>query len=51
MEEYPLTRLKNTNSTEMSKVFEKFFRAMNIAFIVEEQVRRIRVDLYVVVEQ
>jgi len=35
IEEYPLTRLKNTNSTEMAKVLENSFRAMNISFIVE----------------
>ena len=35
IDEYPLTRLKNTNSTEISKVLENSFRAMNIAFIVE----------------
>ncbi|MEO1433926.1 MAG: nucleotide sugar dehydrogenase [Bacteroidota bacterium] len=34
-EEYPLTRLGNTNATEMAKVLENSFRAMNIAFIVE----------------
>ena len=28
MDEYPLTRLKNTNSTEMSKVLENSFRAI-----------------------
>ena len=32
---YPLTRLGNTNSTEMAKVLENSFRAMNIAFVVE----------------
>lgn len=32
---YPLTRLKGTNATEMAKVLENSFRAMNIAFIVE----------------
>ena len=32
---YPLTRLKNTNATEMAKVLENSYRAMNIAFIVE----------------
>ena len=35
IEEYPLTRLKNTNSTEMAKVLENSYRAMNISFIVE----------------
>jgi UDP-N-acetyl-D-glucosamine dehydrogenase len=34
-DEYPLTKLNNTNATEMSKVLENSFRAMNIAFIVE----------------
>ena len=34
-DEFPLTRLKNTNSTEISKVLENSFRAMNISFIVE----------------
>lgn len=34
-DEYPLTRLSNTNATEMSKVLENSFRAMNIAFIQE----------------
>jgi UDP-N-acetyl-D-glucosamine dehydrogenase len=32
---YPLTRLGNTNSTELSKVLENSYRAMNIAFITE----------------
>ena len=34
-EKYPLTRLEGTNATEMAKVLENSFRAMNIAFIVE----------------
>ena len=34
-DEYPLTRLKSTNATEMSKVLENSYRAMNISFIVE----------------
>jgi UDP-N-acetyl-D-glucosamine dehydrogenase len=34
-DKYPLTRLGNTNATEMSKVLENSFRAMNIAFIQE----------------
>jgi len=33
--EYPLTKLSNTNSTEIAKVLENSFRAMNIAFMVE----------------
>jgi nucleotide sugar dehydrogenase len=32
---YPLTRLGNTNSTELSKVLENSYRAMNIAFATE----------------
>ncbi len=32
---YPLTRLGNTNSTEIAKVLENSYRAMNIAFAVE----------------
>jgi len=34
-EEYPLTQLGNTNATEMAKVLENSYRAMNIAFAVE----------------
>ncbi len=34
-DEYPLTKLGNTNATEMAKVLENSFRAMNIAFMVE----------------
>ena len=33
--EYPLTRLGNTEATEMAKVLENSYRAMNIAFMVE----------------
>ena len=33
--EYPLTRLENTQSTELAKVLENSFRAMNISFMVE----------------
>ena len=52
IDEYPLTRLKNTNSTEMSKVLENSFRAMNIAFMVEwsRYAEESEVDLYEVVE-
>ena len=35
IEEYPLTRLSNTNSTELAKVLENSYRAMNIAFVTE----------------
>ena len=50
-DEYPLTRLKSTNSTEMSKVLENSYRAMNIAFIVEwsRYAEESGVDLYEVV--
>lgn len=50
-EDYPLTKLKNTNATEMSKVLENSFRAMNIAFIQEwtEFAEAAGVDLYEVV--
>ena len=34
-DEYPLTRLGSTNATEISKVLENSYRAMNISFIVE----------------
>lgn len=34
-EKYPLTRLGNTNATEMAKVLENSYRAMNIAFAQE----------------
>ncbi len=34
-EQYPLTRLGSTSATEMAKVLENSFRAMNIAFMVE----------------
>lgn len=35
IEKYPLTKLGNTNATEMAKVLENSYRAMNIAFMVE----------------
>ena len=34
-EQCPLTRLESTNATEMAKVLENAYRAMNIAFVVE----------------
>lgn len=34
-DEYPLTQLGNTNATEMAKVLENSYRAMNIGFMVE----------------
>jgi UDP-N-acetyl-D-mannosaminuronate dehydrogenase len=33
--DFPLTRLKSTTASEMSKVLENSYRAMNITFIVE----------------
>ena len=50
-EKYPLTRLGNTNATEMAKVLENSFRAMNIAFIVEwtRFAEEAGVDIYEVV--
>lgn len=49
--EYPLTRLKNTASTEMAKVLENSYRAMNISFMVEWSrfAEASGVDLYEVV--
>jgi nucleotide sugar dehydrogenase len=50
-DEYPLTRLGNTNATEMAKVLENSYRAMNIAFMVEwsRMAEEAGVDLYEVV--
>ena len=49
--EYPLTLLNGTNATEMAKVLENSYRAMNIAFIVEWSrfAEKSNVDLYKVV--
>jgi UDP-N-acetyl-D-glucosamine dehydrogenase len=51
-DEYPLTRLENTNATEMAKVLENSYRAMNIAFMVEWSrfAEEAGVDLYEVVD-
>ena len=35
IKQFPLTRLGNTNATEMAKVLENSYRAMNVAFMVE----------------
>jgi len=50
-DKYPLTRLGNTNATEMAKVLENSYRAMNIAFVVEwsRMAEEAGVDLYEVV--
>jgi len=51
-DEYPLTRLGNTNATEIAKVLENSYRAMNIAFVVEWSrfTEEAGVDLYEVVD-
>jgi nucleotide sugar dehydrogenase len=50
-DEYPLTRLGDTNATEMAKVLENSYRAMNIAFVVEwsRMAEEAGIDLYEVV--
>jgi nucleotide sugar dehydrogenase len=50
-DEYPLTRLGNTNATETAKVLENSYRAMNIAFVVEwsRMAEEAGIDLYEVV--
>ncbi len=50
-DEYPLTKMGNTNATEMAKVLENSFRAMNIAFMVEWSrfAEEAGVDIYEVV--
>lgn len=49
---YPLTRLANTNASEMAKVLENSYRAMNIAFAVEWSrfAEESEVNLYEVVD-
>lgn len=48
----PLTRLGTTNATEMAKVLENSYRAMNISFVVEWSrfAEEAGVDLYAVVD-
>ena len=50
--EYPLTRLVNTNATEIAKVLENSYRAMNIAFAVEwsRYAEEAGVNLYEIVD-
>jgi nucleotide sugar dehydrogenase len=50
--EYPLTRLVNTNATEMAKVLENSYRAMNISFAVEwsRYAEEANVNLYEIVD-
>ena len=49
---YPLSRLKNTTSTETSKLLENSYRAVNIAFIDEwaNFAEKTNVDLYEVID-
>ncbi|MBQ4284573.1 MAG: nucleotide sugar dehydrogenase [Lachnospira sp.] len=51
-DEYPLTRLKNTNSTETAKVLENSYRATTIAFMEEwgRFAEAVDVDIYEVVD-
>ena len=51
-DEYPLTRLKTTESTEIAKVLENSYRAMNISFAIEWSrfAENAGVDLYKVVD-
>lgn len=51
-DEYPLTRLKTTESTEMAKVLENSYRAMNISFVIEWSrfAENAGVDLFEVVD-
>lgn len=51
-EEYPLTRLKSTNASEIGKVLENSYRATNIAFMEEwgRFAETIGVDLFEVID-
>ena len=51
-ENYPLTRLNGTNATEIAKVLENSYRAMNIAFAVEWSrfAEESKVNLYDVID-
>lgn len=51
-DEYPLTRLASTTASEMTKVLENSYRAMNIAFVQEwtEFAEEIGVNLHEVIE-
>jgi nucleotide sugar dehydrogenase len=50
--EYPLTELHSTTASEMSKVLENSYRAMNIAFIQEwtQYAQKADVDLFEVID-
>ncbi len=51
-DEYPLTRLGSTTASEMTKVLENSYRAMNIAFVQEwtEFAEEMSVNLYDIIE-
>ncbi|ABC45357.1 NDP-sugar dehydrogenase, putative [Salinibacter ruber DSM 13855] len=51
-DEFPLTRLGSTTASEMTKVLENSYRAMNIAFVQEwtEFAEEVGVNLYEVIE-
>ncbi len=51
-DEYPLTRLRTTEASEMAKVLENSYRAMNISFVIEWSrfAENSGVDLYEVVD-
>ncbi len=52
VDNYPLTKLSNTNATEMAKVLENSYRAMNIAFMVEWSrfAEKAEVDIYSMID-
>lgn len=52
VKKYPLFKLKNTNSSELSKLMENSYRATNIAFIEEwsRLAEKINVDLFNVIK-
>lgn len=52
VEDYPLTRLKSTTSSELAKLLENSYRAMNIAFMYEWTLaaEELGIDLFSVVD-
>jgi len=52
VKKYPLYKLNNTNSSELSKLMENSYRAVNIAFIEEwsRLAEKINVDLFSVID-
>lgn len=51
-EKYPLTRLEGTTSTEMAKILENSYRAVNIAFMEEwgRFAEAVKVDLFEIID-